>query len=218
MKKTIRKVSYKMYPNKAQLEQLDFLFVHHDQLYNWALSDRIKTYQQSGYGLTFSDQCAINTVWRNIRKYHKIFNANAQSEQVTLKRVARAFEGFFRRLKQGDKKPGFPRFKSFNRFNSFGFKSHGDGWKLYLKEKKHGAVYLANVGTVKIRGKARNESGIPKTAEVLKKADGWYLSVAFEYEKIERTSGTKGTGLDWGSSAHCQTAIRFSPPDHCSYC
>ncbi|MDK9785124.1 hypothetical protein KIT90_27485 [Vibrio sp. B172a] len=48
----------------------------------------------------FSEQCKINTLWRNNRKEHGIFNANAQSEQVTIKRGALAFDGFFRRLKK----------------------------------------------------------------------------------------------------------------------
>ena len=152
MKKAIRKVTYKMKPSVSQEESLMDLFVHHHQLYNWALRDRIETYRDSNYSLNFHEQCKINTLWRNNRKAHGIFNANAQSEQVTLKRVALAFDGFFRRLKKGDKKAGSPRFKPFQRFKGWGYKAHGDGWKLNLKEKKHGAVYLADVGIVKIRG------------------------------------------------------------------
>jgi len=44
MKKAIRKVTYKMKPSVSQEESLMDLFVHHHQLYNWALRDRIETY------------------------------------------------------------------------------------------------------------------------------------------------------------------------------
>ena len=197
MNSLIRKVQYKMYPNQAQLESMESLRVHHHQLYCWALKDRISTYKEFGYGLSFSDQCKINTQYRQRRSAHGIFNANAQSEQVTLKRVQLAFDGFFRRLKE-NRKAGFPRFKQFERFKGWGYKSHGDGWKLSLNPKKHGAVYLADVGIVKIRGQARNECGVPKTAEVLKRQDGWYLSVSFEYSAIQREAGNRAVALDWG--------------------
>lgn len=198
MENAIRKVTYRLYPSASQEPLLMNLLVHHHQLYNWALRDRIDTYRQFQYRLNFSEQCKINTHWRQNRKSHGLFNANAQSEQVTLRRVDRAFEGFFRRLSNGEKKAGFPRFKAFQRFTGWGYKTHGDGWKLSLKEKKHGAVYLADVGIVKLRGKARNESGKPKTAEVICKNGEWFISVSFEYETIERACGTKAIGLDWG--------------------
>lgn len=196
-KPCIRKVEYKLYPTVRQEAALQELLIHHHQLYNWALKDRIETYRNFGYGLTFQDQCLINTQYRQRRKKHGIFNANAQSEQVTLKRIQWAFDGFFRRLSNGQT-PGFPRLKAFARFKGWGYKAHGDGWKLHLREKKHGAVYLADVGIIKLRGQARNEAGKPKTAEVLKRHDGWYLSVSFEYENIVRHSGERAQALDWG--------------------
>ena len=197
MNSIIRKVEYKMYPSSTQDMSMENLRIHHHQLYCWALKDRIQTYKEFGYGLNFSDQCKINTQYRQRRSAHGLFNTNAQSEQVTLKRVHLAFEGFFRRLKETGK-AGFPRFKKFERFKGWGYKSHGDGWKLSLNQKKHGAVYLADVGIVKIRGKARNEGGIPKTSEVIKRQDGWYLSVSFKYSNIERKSGNRAVALDWG--------------------
>ena len=205
MKKAIRKVTYKLKTTASQDEAMLDLFVHHHHIYNWALRDRIETYRIYNYGLNFSDQCKINSSWRQNRKVNGMFNANAQSEQVTLKRVALAFDGFFRKIKAGQKKAGFPRFKSFDRFKGWGYKSHGDGWKLYLNDKKHGAVYLANIGIVKIRGKARNANGKPKTAEIIRKNGEWFISVSMEYESIQRSCGTKAKGLDWGVSHYFST-------------
>jgi hypothetical protein len=51
---------------------------------------------------------------------------NAQSAQVTLKRLDLAFNAFFRRIGAGGE-PGFPRFKTKDQFPGFGFKTHGDG-------------------------------------------------------------------------------------------
>src|SRR5918997_1214463 len=69
--------------------------------------------------------------------HQRLYNAalNAQSAQVTLRRVALAFDAFFRRVKQGDQSPGYPRFKSLKRFSGWGYKTHGDGWRLLPGER-----------------------------------------------------------------------------------
>jgi putative transposase len=91
-----------------------------------------------------------------------------------------AFDAFFRRVKAGGK-PGYPRFKSIRRFAGWGYKTHGDGWRLNLKPDKHGAVHLSGIGTVRMRGKGRF-TGKPKTAEVVRRRGKWYLSVTFNVE------------------------------------
>ena len=113
---------------------------------------------------------------------------NAQSCQVTLRRVDLAFQHFFRRVREGASQPGFPRCKSMNRFKGFGYKSHGDGFKL-ITQGRNGAVRLSGVGTIRMRGKAKTWGNV-LTAEVLKKDDRWYLSVTVEC-KTQRSSGKK---------------------------
>ena len=113
-----------------------------------------------------------------------------------MKRLDLAFSAFFRRVKAGET-PGFPRFKPVQRFPGWGYKTHGDGWRLHAGVgTKHGHVRLSGVGMVKLRGQARTE-GDAKTAEVLHKSGKWYLSVTVECEPT-RACGTRAVGLDWG--------------------
>jgi putative transposase len=69
------------------------------------------------------------------------------SQQATLRRLNRAFVAFFRRVKAGQEKPGYPRFKSNDRFDSVEWPSDGDGcrWK-----PDTGRVYLQGIGDVKV--------------------------------------------------------------------
>jgi hypothetical protein len=53
---------------------------------------------------------------------------NCSSQQVTLRRLSKAFDNFFGRIAKGQA-PGFPRFKSIKRMPGFGYKGHGDGWR-----------------------------------------------------------------------------------------
>jgi putative transposase len=189
-----RKVTYRLYPSATQKAKLEDMLGVQQRLYNKALEQRITLYKEEKTSLSFYKQCRFLTEWR--ASDPKIEAVNAQSEQVTLKRLDLAFKAFFRRVKNGET-PGFPRFKSYYRFPGWGYKSHGDGWRLLSDEnRKHKFVQLSGIGKIPLRGKART-LGKPKTAEVLHKAGRWYLSVTLNCIP-NRRSGEKAVGLDWG--------------------
>ena len=190
-----RKVTYRLYPNTEQEARLQDMLGLHQRLYNTALEERVRAYQETGKGLSFAGQCKALTQWRKAAP--ALSRLNAQSEQVTLKRLHLAFQHFFRRLKNGET-PGFPRFKGLHRYPGWGYKTHGDGWKLHPGDKgKHGRIYLQGVGFISIRGKARTQ-GTPVTCEILHKAGKWLASVTLEVEFIQRERGTGMGAFDWG--------------------
>jgi putative transposase len=197
-----RKITYRLYPGKKQREKLEETCELHRQLYNAVLQQRIEAYQRRKVSLKFSDQCRELTSLR--REFSEYGALNAQSCQVTLKRVDLAFQHFFRRIRQGSSRPGFPRFKSLNRFKGFGYKSHGDGFKV-VTDGKHGSVRLSGIGTIQIRGKARIW-GTPVTAEVLRKDDKWYIAVTVECTPV-RASGKKALAFDWGVETFATLAV-----------
>lgn len=111
--KVNRKVTYRLYPTVKQGTLLGEQLKLHQQLYNACLEQRISAYQK-GVSLKFADQCKELTQLRMACfEYREL---NAQSEQVTIKRVDLAFQGFYRRLRLRHKKAGFPRFKSIHRY------------------------------------------------------------------------------------------------------
>lgn len=197
-----RRITYRLYPNQEQQIKLLEMRRLHQQLYNAALEERIQAYRKQGRSLSFSQQCKSLTQLRaELPEYEAL---NAQSSQVTLKRVDDAYAGFFRRLKDPTfKNAGFPRFKSIRRYSGWGYKDHGDGWRLFASEK-HGCLRLSGVGLLKLRGKART-LGTPKTLEILykpcpeqgRREGKWYASVVMDCEPV-RESGTQAVGIDWG--------------------
>ena len=190
-----RKVTYRLYPNAEQEARLQETLGLHQRLYNSALEERIRVYKETGKGLSFADQCKVLTQWR--KGVPALSGLNAQSEQVTLKRLHLAFQHFFRRVKNGET-PGFPRFKNIHRYPGWGYKTHGDGWKLHSGESgAHGKLYLQGVGQIPIRGRART-AGAPVTCEIIHKAGQWYASVTLEIEAIQRECGTEMGAFDWG--------------------
>ena len=191
-----RKVTYRLYPNHKQIECLLNMLALHQRVYNTALEERIRIYREDGKSLSFADQCKVLTQWRH--KHSELSALNAQSLQVTIKRLDLAFQAFFRRVKKGETS-GFPRFKSLQRFSGWGYKTHGDGWRLFSgTNAQHGKLRLSGIGLIKLRGRART-AGEAKTCEILHKSGKWYVSITLEC-KPQRASGTKATGFDWGVS------------------
>jgi putative transposase len=145
--------------------------------------------------LSYVDQCKDLTELR--AEFAEYRNINAQSQQVTLKRVDLAFNHYFRRLKAKEGKAGFPRFKSVERFSGFGYKAYGDGWALAPSAgNKHRKLRLSGLGLIKMRGKART-AGQPKTLEILHENGRWYASVTISCYPT-RVRGNKAASIDWG--------------------
>jgi putative transposase len=121
-----RTYKYRLYPTNAQEKALDHLLYQGRLLYNAALAQRITVYKETGNGVSYARQWAYFRDRRRARA-DTLGRLNATSVQQLLRRLDKAFKGFFRRLKAGEK-PGFPR------FNSLEYR-YGDGCKLRFDER-----------------------------------------------------------------------------------
>lgn len=189
-----RKCEFRLYPSKSQCAALAGQAEACRRIYNWALASRRWYFEEWGVSRSFIDQCRDLTAMRASTPAWEAVHTHAC--QCALKRLSLAFDGFFRRLKEGQP-AGFPRFKPKDRFSGFGYKEHGNGWRLEPEAK---AVKLCGIGRVRLRGKARFDLSCPKTCEVIQRAGKWFLSVTFNLANLphrERT-GSLVSGLDWG--------------------
>jgi putative transposase len=199
-----RKVTYRLYPNKKQETTLDTLLSLHCRTFNTLLEEHRRRYEAGLPYYSFEAMCKDLTKWRSYCDSLKdIFS---QTLQVTAKRVDLAFSAFFRRLKEGHEKAGYPRFKSRDRYPGWGYKQYEFGWKIISGSKKvkrgkmpHGKLSLSGIGDIPMRGKARF-SGTPKTCEILHKQGKWYASITFKVESAEvtRVPGEGVMTFDWG--------------------
>jgi putative transposase len=95
---------YKIYPNNQQATLLDKHFGCARWIWNWALAEKIRVYEDSGKSLSrFKLQAQIPGLKRGDQSW--LTEVNAQSLQASLLFLDRAFMNFFR------KKTKFPRFK-----------------------------------------------------------------------------------------------------------
>lgn len=206
--KKLKRVTYRLYPTKAQQAALFKRLNLHRLLYNSILESRKDAYRKTGKYLFFANICREIT---QLRKSDPEFaSLNAQSLQYTAKRNSRAFENFFRRLKSGDT-PGFPRFKSRDRFKSFQYSA--SGWLLIpgaakgKRKMRHGKLRLEAEGFIKMRGAAK-ENGIPRTCDILYDSGRWYASIVIDvFGNIQRKAGLEAGAFDWGTETFATIAL-----------
>ncbi len=111
-----------------------------------------------------------------------------------LARLDKAFQAFFRRIKQGET-PGYPRFQGRNRFNSFTYKQVGEHGGARLD---NGFLLLSKIGRIAVRW-SRPLEGTPKAVTISREADGWYVCISCADVPLEPMPLTgHETGIDLG--------------------
>jgi putative transposase len=197
-----RKVTYCLYPTAKQETAMLAIKRGHQQLYNAALEQRRAAWSRQRHSVTRTAQEKDLTALR--ANDDAIRQLNAQASQLTLRRLDLAFQAFFRRVKAGET-PGYPRFKSLKRFKGWGYKTHGDGWRLDTGETmRHGHLRLQGVGKVRLRGGSRT-LGTPKTCDITHRYGKWYASVTIACTP-KRHAGDTILAFDWGVETYATLA------------
>jgi putative transposase len=100
---TRKAYKYRLYPTKAQVTLLSGTLKLCRELYNGTLQERRDAYKRAGKTLNYYDQTNQLPEIKEVRP--DIGSVHSQVLQDVLKRVQKAFDKFFRRVKSGQK-PG----------------------------------------------------------------------------------------------------------------
>jgi putative transposase len=158
------------------------------ELYNAALQERRDAYRINHLSINYKVQANQLPEAKNDRP--EFAHIHSQVIQNVLKRVEFAFDIFFGRVKKGQK-PGYPRFRSSSRYDSFTYPQSG----FSLKGQK---LHLSKIGKVKLN-LSRPIEGEIKTCTIKREADGWYVIFAVEEQRKEVAPAPKeSVGVDVG--------------------
>jgi putative transposase len=181
-----RRITFRLYPTKAQEKELYEHRRMHCYLYNSALADRRDSYKREGKSVNYLDQQnrlpAFKAVWPEYKKL------GSQALQATLKRVDLAYQRFFAG------KGGYPKFKSIRHYSGWTYPA-SSGWKA-LTDGTNGYLDLSNLGKIQMRGTARTW-GIPTTCTMINRHGKWYASITVNC-KVVRETDSGSIGLDFG--------------------
>jgi putative transposase len=186
---------YKLTPTPEQERVLDRTLMLCRQIYNAAIEERREAWRMRGVSITYYQQKAeLPGIKEAMSEYAEV---NAQVLQDVILRVDRAFQAFFRRLREGQT-PGYPRFHGRDRYQSVTYPQVGEHGGATLDG---GVLSLSKIGRIPIR-LHRPLEGVPKTVTISREADGWYACISCDDVPIHALPATgQETGIDLGIEA-----------------
>src|SRR5947209_5312579 len=214
MQKTFK---YRLYLDKATEQKLTWTLSRCRELYNAGLTERRDSYnfhvrqhpnyydEETRKELTeeltvnyYSQQNDLPEIKADLREEYQEIAAHVL--QDVLRRLDKAFQNFFRRVREHAKEPGYPRFQGKNRYNSFTYPDEV-GWKLTVEEqgkKIKGMLTLSKIGTAKVTMHRKLEGKI-KTCTIKGEVDEWYVVFSCEVEAPPKLPlSYEDVGIDLG--------------------
>ena len=184
----LRAYKYRIYPSRAQKTCLEGWLALCCELYNAGLQERRDAYRIARKSIAYNEQQNQLPEIKAIRPELK--SIHSQVLQDVLRRLDKAFDAFFRRVKRGEK-PGFPRFRSRSRYDSFTFPQSG-----FAIES--GKLKLSKIGRVKIKLHRPLEGKI-KTLTITRTSTGkWFACFAVECDLEPLPQVSNVIGIDCG--------------------
>ena len=183
MRKTYQ---FRIYPTRKQTTKLLHILTICRHLYNDTLHDRKTAYEDCNCGLDYYDQQR----WLPFVDYRGVYGHILRD---VLKRVDKSFQNFFRRVKNGDDEPGYPRFKGYNRYDSFTYPdAYGGGYKI-----EDAKLILSKIGSIRIFLHREIEGNV-KTCTIHRDGEQWYASLSAELPDVEPVIPQTSVGVDVG--------------------
>src|SRR5215472_7032776 len=186
-RRTRKAFQYRIYPTKQQEQHLLFVLRRCRALYNSGLEERKAFYQMRCKSLGYSAQAAeLAEIKAAYPAYQDIYS---QVLQDVLRRLDKAFASFFRRLRNGEK-PGYPRFKGANQYDSFTYPQSGFALA-------GNVLSLSKIGDLKVRVH-RAMQGQVKTCTIKRDVNHWYVTFSCEGEDEPLPASEEAVGIDLG--------------------
>jgi putative transposase len=196
----LRTFKYRLWTNRNQERELGIMLDTHRRLYNACLEQRKQAYESEQRSVRYTEQSAWFKQQRADNPY--LARINFSSAQATMRRLDKAFQAFFRRVKSGEK-PGYPRFKGQDRFSSIAYPAHGDGIRFFGNRLR-----LQHVGTVRVNQHRPLPANVQiRTVTVTTDAGKWYVEVCCQLPDVAmERSDLPAVGLDVGIESFLTTS------------
>jgi putative transposase len=185
----IRAYKFRFYPSEKQTALLEQTLSSCCFLYNSALQERKYAYEYH-QKLSCNDQ--INELPQVKKSFPEFRGTHSQVLQDALRRLDKSFAGFFARVKNGKKKPGYPRFKPVWRYNSFTYPQSG------FEIMPNGHMKLSKIGKLRIF-MHRKICGKVKTLTIKRDRVGdWFVILSTESPDPKPKEVKTTLGIDVG--------------------
>lgn len=199
MSKIIEKgLIFRLYPNAKQIQQINKTIGCARFVYNYFLDQRIKAYQEDGTSLGYNKCSALLTELKRDKDHIWLQETDKFALQNSLKDLSTAYSNFFRELAKGNKKQGFPKFKS-KRKSKEKYRTNFTNDNIAV-DMEANQIKLPKLGWVKFhKGKKTKALGAITNATINKTSTGkYFVSVLHQAEIKEPPENKNYTGYDLG--------------------
>jgi putative transposase len=204
----IKTFKYRLRPTPSQEKQLVKVLEVCRHWYNMCIEERKLAWEHERRSVSKGEQEKTGIHYR--AAFPKAQAVFSQTMQVVCDDVDKAFKAFFRRTKAGQT-AGYPRFKGYQHFDSFGFKQYGAGIKIDGRRLK-----LFGIGRVRVFWH-RPLDGQIKTARIRRTASKWYVCFSCELPDpvaLAPTGQQVGIDLNVENLLTDSTGKRVEAPKH----
>ena len=188
---------YHLYPTKSQKRLLEATVETCRRWYNTCLEERKSAWDERQESV--GKYAQLRKVKDHRRDNPYAAQLHSHILQVTTCDLDKAFQAFFRRAKAGEK-PGYPRFRGRDRFDSFGLKEYGNGFRLDGRRLK-----VTGIGRIAVRWH-RPVRGEIKTLRIRRQAGVWYASFSCDAQPEFLPSTGAEVGIDVGIASLLATS------------
>ena len=182
----LRTFQFRLRPNSTQGAELERILTDNCETANACIQERREAWKFQRKSISYRDQQNELT---ELRKDPAFQWMACDIQRDPLRRVDRAFKAFYRRCKTLGQKPGFPRYRSRDRYDSFGFG---------LPVVRERSIKIPNVGDIRARG-GRLIQGRAKCCTVKRDGKRWTASVVCDIGPApEKRTVSKAVAIDVG--------------------
>ena len=195
MKETTQKTRaayrYRLYPTKAQVCLLEETLGICRLVYNSLVHERTVTYALTGKSPSYLEQKRAIASWKP--NHSELCKIHSQVLQNVCRRVELAFAAFFRRIKNGEDEPGYPRLKGKGQYDSITYPQYEGGFAFF-----QGKLRLSKIGDLNIN-LHRAVEGTVKTCTIRRTAAGkWFACFSCVVEPEHLEPSAEEVGIDVG--------------------
>ncbi|GBC60408.1 transposase [Desulfonema ishimotonii] len=159
-----RSYKYRIYPAKAQISNLENQFSMCRHLYNRSLAERTDAYEKDGTTISYNQQQNSLPELKKKRPWYK--GVYSQVLQDVLRRLDKAYQAFFRRVRTGGK-PGFPKFRKRGQWNSITYPQY--------RKRPDPVITVPKIGRVRlVCHRELPDNARVKTLTITREAGKWF--------------------------------------------
>ena len=189
-----RAYKFRIYPDATRQAEIDERLVLAQQFYNKILEKSIASYKN---GKTKVSMAQFNRFVKEIiqedKRYLKLYS---QTRCEIEYRLLKAYQNFFRRIKEGSKKAGFPRFRSRERYKSIMYPQDNGSFSI-----RKGRLRISRIGTMRIE-LHREIEGTIKTLAIKREGRDYYaVFTTINDIKAPEVKNTNPVGIDLGQDS-----------------